>query len=208
LLPLAIFSARPVVAGVVGGAIFSFTLYGMALVYTLYFQEALNYKPIRAGLAFAPLTLTAVLASALITGRYIGKFGPKSGLVSGMSLSALALGILAAAPRPTDFFIIAVSFVIFGIGMVISGPSQIITVMAFISDEYRNLGSSVLNSVRQCGGMFGVAILGAIVSNNLIADTPFAMIVACGACLLGIVVALCFIPRLAHFHARTGMAHN
>src|SRR5882757_8571254 len=89
LLPPSILRARPVLAGLLGGFAYNFTLYGMLLVYTFDLQNLRHYSAIRTGLALLPLTVVATTGTILLGGRFVARRGPRQGLaVRGMITSA------------------------------------------------------------------------------------------------------------------------
>lgn len=198
LLPPGILASRPVLAGLLSGAVYNFTLYGMLLVYTYYFQDAGHYSAMRTGFAFLPLTLTAIAASWLIGGRFAARWGPRAGVCAGMLLSAAGLAILAArgtGPYP----VVAGGFIVFSVGMGLSAPAQTLAVMTFSSDEHKNMASSALNTARQTGGVTGVALLGALTATHPAGGLPIAMLVAVAACLITAAHALRHIPAAERF---------
>ncbi|WP_205717824.1 MFS transporter [Actinomadura soli] len=192
LLPPALIAARPVLAGLLGGATYNFTLYGMLIVYTLGFQQSRGYSAFQTGMAFLPLTVAATLAAIFLGARFITAFGPRAGLATGMTLSATGLAFLTAASAP--YPLVAVGFCIFSAGMGLSAPAQTLTVMTFAPDQHKNMGSSALNTARQTGGVIGVALLGAIATTHPAAGTPITMGIAIGTCMITAATALRLIP--------------
>jgi DHA2 family methylenomycin A resistance protein-like MFS transporter len=197
LLPPGLLAARPVLSGLLSGAAYNFTLYGMLLVYTFRFQDARHYSALRAGLAFLPLTLTAIAASSFVGGRFAARRGPRSGVFTGMTVSAVGLAILAAGAEPVPYLVIAAGFIVFALGMGLTAPAQTLAVMSFAPDEYKNMASSALNSARQTGGVTGMALLGALSAAYPAAGLPVAMLLAIAACVAAAVSALRYIPASA-----------
>jgi predicted MFS family arabinose efflux permease len=83
LMPLRIYASRTlsaanVVVLLVGGATF-----GMWFFVSLYLQQVLGYSPIKAGLAFLPMTLLIVIGST-VASRAVTRIGAKPLLVAGM----------------------------------------------------------------------------------------------------------------------------
>lgn len=166
----------------------------MLLVYTFYFQDVRHYSAARTGLAFLPLTLTAIAASSFIGGRFAARRGARSGVFAGMMLSALWLAILAAGAEPVPYLLIAAGFVVFSLGMGLTAPAQTLAVMTFTPDEHKNMASSALNSACQTGGVTGVALLGALSAAHPATGLPVAMLLAVAACLVAAINALRHIP--------------
>ncbi|HEX4247103.1 MAG TPA: MFS transporter [Pseudonocardia sp.] len=192
LLPPAILRARPVLAGLLGGFAYNFTLYGMLLVYTFDLQSLRHYSALRTGLAFLPLTLAATAGTMLLGGRFVARRGPGAGLAVGMGVAAAGLSVLAVGANGVPYVVIAAGFTVFATGLSFAAPAQTLAVMTFAPDAHRNIASSALNTARQTGGVIGVALLGALVTPDLTTGTPIAMAVGAAICLL--VAALA--PRL------------
>ncbi|GAA1988419.1 MFS transporter [Kitasatospora viridis] len=194
LLPPSILAARPVQAGLFCGAVYNLTLYGMLIVFTFDFQDLRHYSAFRTGVAFLPLTLAATAASTLVSARAMNAFGARRCLAYGMSTSGLGLAVLGISPASAPYWLVAIGFVLFSLGMGLSAPAQTLAVMSFAPDEHRHMGSSALNTARQTGGVVGVALLGAIVSGHLATGTTAAMAVGVAGCLLALTAALRLIP--------------
>jgi DHA2 family methylenomycin A resistance protein-like MFS transporter len=194
LLPPGILATRPVLSGLLSGTVYNFTLYGMLLVYTFTFQDTRHYSAVRTGLAFLPLTLTAILATSAVGGRFVARRGARSGVCAGMLLSAAGLAILAAGAAPVPYPVIAAGFVVFSFGMGLSAPAQTLAVMAYAPDEHKNMASSALNSARQTGGVVGVALLGALSAAYHGVGLVIAMLLAIAACLSAAITAARHIP--------------
>ena len=80
-------SAANVVVLLVGGSTFA-----MWFFVSLYLQQVLGYSPIRAGLAFLPMTLCIVVGST-IASRHVARVGAKPLLVGGMAVLTLGLAL-------------------------------------------------------------------------------------------------------------------
>src|SRR6202012_377289 len=84
LMPLRIYRSRTLSAAniivlLVGGASFA-----MWFFMSLYLQQVHHYSPIRAGLAFLPMTL-CIVAGSTVASRLVGRVGAKPILVVGMA---------------------------------------------------------------------------------------------------------------------------
>jgi MFS transporter, DHA2 family, methylenomycin A resistance protein len=197
LLPPSILATRPVLAGLLGGAVYNFSLYGMLIVYTFDFQTVRHYTALQAGLAFLPLTVVATVTSALVGGRFLRGHGPRAALAVGMLTCALGLAVLGCGAASAPYPVVAAGFAVFAFGQNLAAPAQTLAVMAFAPDEHKNMGSSALNTARQTGGVVGVALLGTIGSGHAASGTPVAMAVAVLACATALAGALRLIPRQA-----------
>ncbi|WP_202237824.1 MFS transporter [Actinacidiphila reveromycinica] len=183
LVPPSVLRARPVLAGLLGGAVYNFTLYGMLIVCTFDFQRLRHYTPLTTGLAFLPLTVVATVTSAFVGGRFVHRYGPRAAIGVGMVVCALGLAVLGAGAVASPYPVVAGGLAVFAFGQSLVAPAQTLAVMSYLPDEHRNMGSSALNTARQTGGVIGVALLGALVAGGLRTGTPVALWVAAAACL-------------------------
>ena len=119
LMPLRIWRSRTLSASnlvvlLVGGATF-----GMWFFASLYLQEVLGYSPIRAGLAFLPMTL-CIVAGSVLASRAVIKYGAKRLLVAGMLAQTVGLALFTGiAPGGTYLsdFLVPSLLVAIGIGL-------------------------------------------------------------------------------------------
>lgn len=194
LLPPSILATKAVLAGLLAGAVYNFTLYGMLVVYTFDFQELRRLTPLATGAAFLPLTVVATVTSALVGGRFTHRYGPRTGIGVGMLCCAAGLAVLASGATSAPYPATAVGLAVFAFGQNLVAPAQALVVMSSAPDEHNNMGSSALNTARQTGGVIGVALLGAIATGHLTSGTPIAMVVGIAVCLLAAGAAVRLIP--------------
>ncbi len=159
LMPLRIYRSRTLTASnlivlLIGGATFS-----MWFFLSLYLQQVLGYSPIRAGLAFLPMTLCIVTGSALAS-RIVNRVDPKRLLVTGMLAQAVGLLLftrLATGGTYLADVLVPSLLVAVGIGLAFV-PATISAVSGVASDE-AGLASGLVNTSRLFGGALGLAVL-------------------------------------------------
>jgi DHA2 family methylenomycin A resistance protein-like MFS transporter len=192
MLPLSFFEARTFTCAVGYGAIVNFTYYGIVFILSLYLQRVLDYDPVKAGLAFLPLTATFFVAN-LISGWWVGRAGSRAPMIIGASIDALGFALLAAVAGSTaSYWKLAIAFVLIPLGMGLGVPAMTSAVLAGSSKERAGTASAVLNSARQAAGAMGVALFGAFAGNapdHIVAGLRISALLAIamllGAMLLG-----------------------
>src|SRR5919206_3013558 len=99
LMPLRIFRSRPLSAA--NGIVFALgsAMFAMWFFVSLYLQQVLGYSPLKAGLAFLPMTLTIVVGST-IASRLVARIGVRPLLIGG--LLAATVGLLLFARMAAD----------------------------------------------------------------------------------------------------------
>ncbi|MEA2457050.1 MAG: hypothetical protein QOC95_22, partial [Thermoleophilaceae bacterium] len=81
LMPLRIFRSRPLSSANAIVFLLGAGMFGMWFFVSLYLQQVLGYSPLKAGLAFLPMTLTIIVGS-MVASRLTRRFGVKPLLVT------------------------------------------------------------------------------------------------------------------------------
>ena len=150
-----------------GGAYLTSLLVGAGLLgafffLSLYFQQVLQYTPIRAGLASLPTTLGVLVAAGGASGL-VPKIGPKPLMVLGGVLAAAGLFLLSFLTADTSFWALAFPGQLLlglGLGFTFVPLSNLALVGAGAHDA--GAASAVLQAVQQVGASIGTALLATI----------------------------------------------
>jgi EmrB/QacA subfamily drug resistance transporter len=166
LMPLRIFSSRTLTAANVVVFLLGAAVFAMWFFLSLYLQQVRGYSPLRAGLAFLPMTLSIIVCSTLAS-RVVTKVGPKPMLVFGMSVEAIGLlwftGLSANGTYLGD--VLAPSLLV-AIGLGCSFVPVTIAAVAGVAPREAGLASGVVNTSRLFGGALGLAVLAAIATSK------------------------------------------
>jgi EmrB/QacA subfamily drug resistance transporter len=210
LVPLAVFSNRLLRTSNVTVVLLSSALFPMWYFASLYLQQVLHMRPLDAGLAFLPMSLT-IFACAMQAGRLAARFGPGPVLGCGLSLMAVGLALFGRVSVTGDYvsdFLLPSLLVSTGIGLSIV-PSTI-AATASAAPGQAGLASGLVNTSRQMGGALGLAILTSLAvlyTDHLITSDyrapilalndgfRLAFLLAAGLAAAGALVAFKFIPR-------------
>jgi EmrB/QacA subfamily drug resistance transporter len=166
-----------VAAMCLGGAAIS-----MWFLLSLYLQQELGYSPLRAGLAFLPMSLT-ILACTQAAGRLAARVG--SGRVLAFGLTLLGGGLLLFA-RVDGVDVLAPSLLC-AAGIGCSFVSATITATTGVRREDSGLASGLVNTSFQVGGSVGLALLATIAAGG---GFPVAFAAGSVIALAGAAVAL------------------
>ncbi|MFF8606283.1 MFS transporter [Streptomyces sp. NPDC015346] len=134
-------------------------IFGMFFFLTLFVQTVLDFSPLRAGLAFLPVS-AIIAVGAGITSQLLPKYGPKPFMVVGSVLAAAGLSWLTLTDVHSTYLgSILGPILVFGLGMGLMFVS--LTLMALSNVETRESGaaSGLLNATQQVGGSLGLSIL-------------------------------------------------
>ncbi len=158
IMPMRLFADRNRTSGYVVMLAFSAGMFGMFFFLTQFVQNVLGYSPLRAGLAFLPISLV-IGVSAQISSRQLGKIGPKPFMVAGAALSTIGLYWLAQLDQHSGYPSLLFPMLLFGFGMgFIFVPLTVIAV-ANVRHEDSGAASAMLNVTQQVGGSLGLSIL-------------------------------------------------
>jgi EmrB/QacA subfamily drug resistance transporter len=174
LVPLRIFRSRNVAGANVIQALLVAGMFGMFFLGSLYLQRILGYDPLEIGLAFLPTTLIMGTMSVRYSERLVMRFGPKSTLLPGMVLIAIALVLFARAPVGGSYVehVLPV-LILLGLGVGGSFPALMTLAMSGATREDAGLASGLVNTSAQVGGALGLAVLATLSasrSDHLIAS--------------------------------------
>ena len=166
ILPLRLF--RDPVFNVVSATLFLTTCaFFAAIVFVpLYLQEVLHVSATNSGALLLPLLLAATLTTT-VAGRLISRTGRyKVFPIAGLALMSVALLLLSGMDANTSRTTAALFLVVFGLGF--GMVSQILTVAVQNAVPQRDIGVATgsANLFRALGGSVGVAVFGALLSDN------------------------------------------
>jgi predicted MFS family arabinose efflux permease len=211
LMPLRIYrsrtlSAANIVVLLIGGATF-----GMWFFVSLYLQQVLNYSPIKAGLAFLPMTLCIVVCSTAAS-RLVARFGARALLITGMVLLTAGMVMFTGiSARGTYLGDMLVPSLLVAMGMGLAFVPATISAVAGVAPAEAGLASGLVNTSRLFGGALGLAILAAIATARtkhdlrhaavsahaaLTSGFQLAFVFAAGFALIGGLVAVFGLPRV------------
>ena len=156
------FTAANVVAFATNLAVFSVFFFT-----ALYLQLISNFSGFQIALVFTSLAVAMIVAGPL-AGRWTARVGPKVPMVLGCALAGLGL-LLVDWQLTATTTVAALSWplAIAGLGFGIALVTMTQAVLTLVRPEESGLAASTVNTSRELGGVFGVAVLGAVVNAQL-----------------------------------------
>jgi EmrB/QacA subfamily drug resistance transporter len=166
MLPLRFFRSRRFAAANAVSFLMSFGVFGSIFLLAQFFQLVQGYTPFEAGLRTLPWTGMPIIV-APIAGILSDRIGGRPLLVAGMALMAGGLAWLAAISTVTvDYVVMIPGLMIAGVGMSMFFAPTANLVLSAVRPEEEGLASGANNTIREVGGVFGVAILASVFSAN------------------------------------------
>ncbi len=142
----------------------TFSMFAYYFLMSLYLQDLLGYSALGAGLRLLPQTLI-VAAVAPFAGRITDRFGPRNPLAAGMLVLAASLLLATRWTESTSYPGLLPAFLLNGVGQGLVTTPAMAAVMGSVPRERSGAASGVVNTMRQVGGLLGVAALGALFSH-------------------------------------------
>jgi MFS family permease len=143
-----------------------------AFLVAQYFQFALGYSPLGAGLRFLPWT-AAPLFIAPVAGMLCDRIGPRPLMVAGMLLQGVGLAWIALIASTTVHYPHLVpALIIAGVGLSLALPTTAAASLGAVRPPDMGKASGVNNMLQRFGGVFGVAVVSAVFAANGHLGTP------------------------------------
>jgi hypothetical protein len=134
-------------------------MFGQFFFLTLFVQDVLGYSPLRAGLAFLPITGAIVLTSQFAA-QSLPRIGPRRLMVGGAVLAVAGLAWLSQISVASSYADgILGPMLLFGMGMGLLFVPLTIVAVSGVAPHEAGAASSLLNVTQQVGGSLGLSIL-------------------------------------------------
>ena len=204
MLPLRFFRSRAFTAANVVSFLMYFGVFGAVFLLVQFFQVVQGLSPFQSGLRTLPWTAMPAIV-APIAGVLAGRIGGRPILAAGMALLAAGLAWIAAVTSPTvEYLLLVPGFVMAGIGMGLFFAPIANVVLSAVRPIEEGQASGATNTIREIGGVFGVAVLASVFSSAGSYATPTAFVeglapavwVGAAVVAVGAVVALALPGRI------------
>lgn len=164
LVELSLFRSGSFTWGTILGTLAIFAMFGLLFSVPQFFQAVEGRSALGAGVRLLPLILGLVVGSAFA--EPMGKrTGAKTPVTFGFLLmvAGLILGARTTVTSGDGYIETWVGMI--GIGLGFTMPTTMDAALGELSTESSGAGAAVIQAVRQVGGTFGVAVLGAALSS-------------------------------------------
>jgi EmrB/QacA subfamily drug resistance transporter len=137
-------------------------IFGVFFFVNLFVQDVWGYSPLKAGVAFLPLTV-AVLAASAAAAPLVSRIGARPLLLSGATACVGGMYWLSQVTEHSTY-----TNGLLGPGLVLGAGLGLLFVplplvaLARVTDADFGVASSLLNTGRQVGGSIGLAVLGTV----------------------------------------------
>lgn len=166
MLPPRFFASRAFTMANTSSLLMSFGMFGAVFLLSQFLQFAQGYSPLQSGLRILPWTLAPIFV-APIAGALSDRVG--GGLLMGLGLTLQAIGLawLGLVITPTvPYESLILPFIISGVGMGLFFAPVANVVLSAVRRDEEGKASGANNAIREVGGVFGVAVLASIFTNQ------------------------------------------
>jgi EmrB/QacA subfamily drug resistance transporter len=158
MIPLRMFTIRPVAVGIGANIITGMALFGGVLVLPLYMQIVHGASPMKSGFLMLPMVV-GLMSASIISGQVISRTGRIRGFpIVGSGLSAVALLLLSRITADTALPLVMALMLLLGYGL--GNCMQPLLLILQSSVPPRDIGVATASATffRQIGGTIGVAL--------------------------------------------------
>jgi EmrB/QacA subfamily drug resistance transporter len=169
MLDLRLFRERALGAAALTGFMVGFAVFGVSFFLPLLLQDVMGWSPTDAGFAGLPMTAMVVVAGPL-SGMLTARTGPRIPLAVGLVLCSTALFGLSAYGPGAHYWEYLWVLLALGLGMGMTFTPVSVTVMKHVAPARAGMASAALNTVREMGGVVGIAVLGVVLAHRMAAE--------------------------------------
>jgi EmrB/QacA subfamily drug resistance transporter len=166
MMPLSFYRVPAFSAGNVVAFSVSFGMFATFFFLSLYMQLIRGYSALETGVRFLPLTLMIVIVAPQ-AGRFAQRHGSRIPMSFGLTLAAAGLFLMSRLSASTPYALMVPMFVLMGVGIASTMAPMTAAVMNAVGPQRAGLGSAMTNTSREVGGVFGIALLGTILTTKL-----------------------------------------
>ncbi|MGF7236250.1 MAG: MFS transporter [Frankia sp.] len=135
------------------------TMFGALYFLTQFVQEILGFSPLRAGLAFLPMSVS-LFATSRLAPRLVTRFGVRPPMIAGAALIIGGTAWLSQISADGGYLsTVAGPLVLIGVGTGLSFFPLNLTILAGVPVGAAGAASGVLQAMQQVGASLGLAVL-------------------------------------------------
>jgi EmrB/QacA subfamily drug resistance transporter len=163
LLDPRVFRLRKLTAG--SGSVFIqfFAFFGFTFGMLQFMQGVRGDSPLIASVSVLPLAFTLIPMSRA-TPRIAARYGARAVCVTGLTLMAIGLGVLAQMSGGSDYWAIALGLVPLGGGMGLAMTPATSAITESLPATQQGVGSALNDLSRELGGALGIAVIGSVLT--------------------------------------------
>ena len=182
------------------------SIFGLFFLTSVYLQNVLGTSPLRTGLAFIPLAVSAGIG-AHAAGHIVGRHGVRMPLASAFAIAAGGMALLAhVGENGTYLRNVLPGMLVAGFGLGIAIVSVSIAILTGAREQESGMISGLSSTGHEIGGTLGIAILSTIAAGSgalggvqAASAISHAFVVAGLLASLASITAFLVLPQARHF---------
>jgi EmrB/QacA subfamily drug resistance transporter len=176
MLPMRFFSKRAFAVTNAVSLSMYFGMFGSIFFLSQFLQNVLGNTPLQAGVKLLAWTGASLIVSPL-AGVFSERIGSRPFMVVGLALQGAALGWIAlVASVDTSYASMVGAFVLGGTGMALVFAPAANAVLASVTTDETGQASGATNSIRELGGVLGIAVLSTVFTSTGGYTSPHAFV--------------------------------
>lgn len=169
IIPLTLFRSKTFTLSVVASISVGVAMFASSVFLAQYMQLARGATPTESGLMTSPMVI-GVMASSVIAGSLISKRGYwKSYVVTGSIMMTVGIALMGTIGSDTNFWLVALYMLVAGAGVGMVMQNMVLIVQNDVDPRQIGVASSGVAFFRGLGGAIGVAAMGGILGNRIVA---------------------------------------
>ncbi|MCR3754182.1 MFS transporter [Lentzea californiensis] len=164
LIDLRLFQSREFTASVGSNLIAVFTLSAFGFIISQYFQLILEWTPLKAGFAYVPGALAAVVAGGVLAATAINRLGRGNAVALGLVLIAIGFGMLGTVQVYSPYGLVVVAQIAVGAGAGLTLTVTGDTILGTVPRDRAGAAAAISVTAYELGGSLGIAIVGSVLS--------------------------------------------
>ena len=163
MLPINLFKNMGFTMGLVAITLAFFVMFSFMFTQMLHFQLVRGHTALAAAIRFIPLPM-GLMPAAANSDKLVDKFGKNNVVAFGLILVCTGMLLFTTVDVGTEYFRIALTFFILGLGMGLTMAPSTTMVMDSIPEDKAGVGSATNDASREIGGALGIAIGGSVLN--------------------------------------------
>jgi EmrB/QacA subfamily drug resistance transporter len=166
LMRLSILRVRSLIVGDAALLCIFAGMFGMFFFASLYVQDILGYSPLTTGVAFLPVTIGLMLASAA-SQRLLKRLGVRNVAVLGSAVATVGMLLLTQLPVHGSYARdLLVGLIPFSIGAGLALVPLTVMATSAVAGSDSGLASGLYNVARTVGGALGLAVMSTLAASH------------------------------------------
>ena len=171
IMPLEIYRNRMVAVSLIVTFLTGFGMFGGIIFIPLFFQGVLGASATSSGSFLTPMML-GIVVGATVSGQLLARTGLRYRVfgVAGLAMMSVGMFLVSTMDENTTFVQAVGYIVVMGVGLGSTFPTFMLAVQNSIPFRMMGAATSALQFYRSVGGMLGLALLGAVMTNRFAAN--------------------------------------